>query len=252
LSRSTLGAKQFPWYSAETDGAAFVPFPKEREPKERKPRDPIVREPSSIWSFFAQMGYWTLFGIGLIVIAIILVLAWYVLYRNQDLFRRLWKKEEYKERKRRIETLPEEARDMFDDLLGAAKRAMDSGDYRVALIYYFSHQLVWLDMHGLVRMHKGKTNHEYARELKPATEVLDYYEQSMSLFESVYYGNHSISRLQFLGLWEDRHEFSRSVREEKQRREESQQHRRYSASVIAHRDSLTLTVDLPEMRPDAG
>ena len=197
------------------------------------------------------MGYWTLFGIGLIVIALILVLAWYVLYRNKGLFQRLWKKEEYKERKRRIETLPEEARNMFDDLLGAAKRAMESGEYRAALIYYFSHQLVWLDMHGLIRMHKGKTNHEYAREMKQATEVLGYYEASMSLFESVYYGNHPISRLQFLGVWENRHEFSRSVREEKRQRDESQQHRPHSTGATVHRDNLTLTVDLPEMRPNA-
>jgi hypothetical protein len=58
--------------------------------------------------------------------------------------------------------------------------------------------------------------------------------------------------LQFLGVWEDRREFSRSVRDEKQRRDESQQRRPYAASLTTHRDSLTLTVDLPEMRPDVG
>ena len=247
LDQSTAGSRQFPWYSSETDDAAFVPFPKEREYKERP-----EREASSSWNFFARMSYWTLFGIGILVLLFILLLALFVIYRNKDLFRKLWKKEEYAERKRRIETLPEEARDMFDDLIGAARRAMESGDYRAALIYYFSHQLVWLDMHALIRMHKGKTNHEYARELKQATEVLRYYEEAMVLFESVYYGDHSISRLQFLGLWEDRQNFSQAVREEKQRRDENQQLRPFGSGVTAHRDSLTLTVDLPEMQPDAA
>ena len=231
---------------------AFVPFPKEREYKERS-----QRETGSFWNFFTQMSYWTLFGIGILVLAFILLLAWYVLYRNVDIFRKLWKKEEYAERKRRIETLPEEARDMFDDLLGAARRAMETGDYRAALIFYFSYQLVLLDMHGLIRMHKGKTNHEYARELRivwseyrQATKVLRYYEEAMVLFESVYYGDHSISRLQFLGLWEERQSFSQAVREEKQHRDEGQHNRSSGSRATAHRDSLTLTVDLPEMRPD--
>ena len=253
LGPSTFGSNGFPWYSPETDDADFVPFPKEREYKERPQRDT-----GSFWDFFAKMGYWTLFGVGILVLAFILLLAWYVLYRNKDLFRKLWKKEEYAERKRRIETLPEEARDMFDDLIGAARRAMEAGDYRAAMIYYFSHQLVWLDMHGLIRMHKGKTNHEYARELRivwpeyrrQTTGALRYYEDAMVLFESVYYGDHSISRLQFLGLWEDRQKFSLAVREEKQRREENQQSRPFGPGATAHRDSLTLTVDLPEMRPD--
>ncbi|MCL2118770.1 MAG: hypothetical protein FWH27_10130 [Planctomycetaceae bacterium] len=244
LSRSTAGSKQFPWYSAETDDAAFVPFPREREPKEHKP----PRETGAFWSFFAQMSYWTLFGIGLIVVAVILVLAWYVIYRNSDIFRKLWKKEEYQERKRRIETLPEEARDMFDDLIGAAKRAFEAGEYRTALIYYFSHQLVWLDTHELIRMHRGKTNHEYAREMKQAVEVPGYYEESMSLFESVYYGDHPITRSQFLGIWEDRQKFSLAVQEEKRRRDEIKQQRPYGTNIAAHRDSLMLTVDLPEVR----
>ncbi len=259
LGQSTVGVKKFPWYSSETDGAAFVPFPKEREDKprvERETRSP--REPGAFWGFFATMSYWTLLGIGLIVLAFILVLAWYVLYRNKDLFRKLWKKEEYKERLRRIETLPEEARDMFDDLIGAATRAFEAGQYRNALIYYFSHQLVWLDMHELIRMHKGKTNHEYARELKQATEVLPYYESSMALFESVYYGDHPITRLLFLGIWEHRHDFSRAVKEEKRRRDENRQQRFNGAGsfngagAAALRDSLTLTVDLPESRPLAS
>ena len=214
LSQSTAGMKQFPWYSSETDDAAFVPFPKEREDKVRTPR-----EWGAFWIFFAQMSYWTLFGIGILVLTFILLMVWYVLYRHSDIFRKLWKKEEYAERKRRIETLPEEARDMFDDLLGAARRAMESGDYRAALIFYFCHQLVWLDMHGLIRMHRSKTNHEYARELRTVSKVLRYYEDAMVLFESVYYGDHSVSRLQFLGLWEDRQNFSLAVREEKQRRD---------------------------------
>lgn len=249
LERSTLGSQQYPWYSVETDGAAFVPFPKEREqkpPREHKPREP--REPGTFWNFFAGMSYSALFVIGLLAILVILVLAWFVLFRNRDLFRKLWKKEEYKERIRRIETLPEEARDMFDDLIGAATRAFEAGQYRNALIYYFSHQLVWLDLHQLIRMHKGKTNHEYARELRQATELLTYYEKSMSLFESVYYGDHPITRMLFLGIWEHRHAFSRAVNEEKQRRDEVKQQRRFGTGFASHRDSLSLTVNMPETR----
>jgi len=249
LGQSTMGSKQFPWYSNEMDDAAFVPFPKERKEKE-KPEKELKkresREPSSFWTFFAKMSYTTIFVIGLIVILLILALAWFVLFRNRDLFRKLWKKEEYQERQRRIETLPEEARDMFDDLIGAARRAFEAGQYRNALIYYFSHQLVWLDMHQLIRMHKGKTNHEYARELKNATEVLSYYEKSMMLFESVYYGDHQITRLLFLDIWERRNEFSQAVREEKQRRDEAKLQRLHGSSIASHQSSLTLKLEMPD------
>ena len=247
LGQSTMGSKQFPWYSTETDDAAFVPFPKEKERKpEKEPKKREPREPSAFWAFFASLSYTTIFVIGLIVLLLVLALAWFVLIRNRDIFRKLWKKEEYQERQRRIETLPEEARDMFDDLIGAARRAFEAGQYRNALIYYFSHQLVWLDMHQLIRMHKGKTNHEYARELKNATEVLSYYEKSMMLFESVYYGDHQITRLLFLDIWERRNEFSRAVREEKQRRDEAKLQRLQGSSIASHQGSLTLKLEMPD------
>ena len=245
LGKSPIGFRQYPWYSDETDSADFVPFPKEPN------RNPTPAGWGDFGLLLAKMGYWAVLGIAILVIAFLLVLAWYLIYRNQDLFHRLWKKDEHKERQRRIETLPEEARDVFDDLIGAAKRAFESGQYRLALIFYFSHQLVWLDMHQLIRMHKGKTNHEYARELKQAVEVLAHYEKSMSLFEAVYYGDHPITRLQFLALWEYRNDFSQAVKSEKQRRDEGKLNRAYGSSLAAQRGNLTLTVDMPDAdKPD--
>ena len=144
---------------------------------------------------------------------------------------------------------------MFDDLVGAARRAFEAGDYRKALVYYFSHQLVWLDTHELIRMHRGKTNHEYGRELSGAKEVRPYYEQAMSLFESVYYGEHPITRPMFLAIWEQRDHFKTSVVNEKRRRDEI--HERNlpgkmfagGSGVLPSSGGLKIIVDLPDCLP---
>ncbi|MDR1385347.1 MAG: hypothetical protein LBJ67_16080 [Planctomycetaceae bacterium] len=245
LGKSITFSKQFPWYSAEQDDSQFLPFPKE---KPEKQWESWKWSPwwNNFFAFLGSFGYGTLMVTAIIVLAIILLLAWYIVHRNSELFKKLWRKEEYKERQRRIETLPEEARDMFDDLIGAAQRAFEAGQYRNSLIYYFSHQLVWLDTHQLIRMHKGKTNHEYARELKTAKGVLPYYEDTMALFESVYYGNHPITRLMFLGVWEHRHDFSVAVKTEKQCRDEKKQQETLVVSAPSYRDSLTLKLDMPD------
>ncbi|MDR1492002.1 MAG: DUF4129 domain-containing protein [Planctomycetaceae bacterium] len=247
LGKSTTLSRQFPWYSSEQDDSQFLPFPKE------KPKKDVSRESRewgrgwiAFFKFLGSLEYGTLTIIIIVVLAVVLLLAWYIVHRNRDLFKKLWRKEEYQERRRRIETLPEEARDMFDDLIGAAQRAFEEGKYRNALIYYFSHQLVWLDMHQLIRMHKGKTNHEYARELKTAKDAAAYYENAMALFESVYYGDHPITRLMFLGVWEHRREFSAAVKAEKQRRDEKKQQETLSVAAAPYRGNLTLKLDMPD------
>jgi len=210
LGQGTL-EKQFPWYSPTTDDACFVPFPKEREPWAETPEMNL-----SFLALLIRIGLFILVTLILIPIIYFLVLAIMKLYGYEWNTRR---KQEAKERQRRIETLPEEARDVYDDLLGAAEKAFQAGDYHRALIYYFSYQLVFLDQSGLIRMQRGKTNHEYLRELFRTTDVKPFYERTMHLFETVYYGEHEMIPDRFLVVWNERNLMQNAVLEEVRRRE---------------------------------
>ncbi|MDR1958132.1 MAG: hypothetical protein LBQ54_03650 [Planctomycetaceae bacterium] len=212
-SQKSLGQKmilrqKFPWYSPAADDACFIPFPPERPLPQKRDDTP-----------FRHFIY-----ILMIVLAVMLLIPiiYFIVLAVMRLSGYEWnsrRKQEALERQRRIETLPEEAREVYDDLLGAAEKAFQSGNYRLALIYYFSHLLVLLDKSELIRMLRGKTNHEYLRELQHFAAVKPYYRRVMLLFESVYYGEHALVNEEFFPLWEERREVQTVVREEKKRAE---------------------------------
>ena len=111
----------------------------------------------------------------------------------------------------RIENLPFRIKRPFSDLLSAARRAYEAGNYNEAIVYLFSYQLVHLDKRRLIRLSKGKTNRQYVRELRTREEISSLIVQSMLAFEEVFFGNHSLSRPRFEDCWNRLDEFHRSV-----------------------------------------
>ncbi len=96
------------------------------------------------------------------------------------------------------------------DLVGlsaAVLRAVRSGDWRGALILYFSDMLIELDRAECIRLHRGKTNHEYAWELNARADLRYYYCETMYLFEKVYFGDYPIDGSIFETVWKDRNAF---------------------------------------------
>jgi len=84
-----------------------------------------------------------------------------------------------------------------DGWLEMANDAAARGDMRLALRALFLAGLSLLAHNGLIRIAKGKSNHDYARELQRRAHaqphLLDAFEQNMGVFEAVWYGMHETS-----------------------------------------------------------
>jgi len=103
-----------------------------------------------------------------------------------------------------VEALPMGAETPVWDLLAAARRCYEQGDFQRAIILLFSHQLVQLDKHHLLRLTKGKTNRQYLQEIHrqaPSDRLVPMVEQTMLLFEQAFFGRHKPSREQFESCW---------------------------------------------------
>ena len=105
------------------------------------------------------------------------------------------------EEKRRVEALPTAVARNRDDLLAAARHCYRQGNFREAIIYLFSYQLLQLDRSQLIRLAKGKTNRQYLRELGRRLVLRSLLEKTMVAFEEVFFGNRSISRARFESVW---------------------------------------------------
>ena len=102
----------------------------------------------------------------------------------------------------RLERLPVDVRKPSSNLLAEAKSLMEAGNYNEAIIYLFSHQLVQLDKHQLLRLTRGKTNRQYLREIRENQEIQGVLRDTIYVFEDAFFGNHSISRERFALCWD--------------------------------------------------
>ncbi len=109
---------------------------------------------------------------------------------------------------RRTEALPAPVARKRTDLLAEARRHYLEGRYEEAIIYLFSHELVELDKHRLIRMVKGKTNREYLRELGSRLSLRSLLEQTMVAFEDVFFGDYSLDCARFESCWSRLGEFN--------------------------------------------
>jgi len=100
-----------------------------------------------------------------------------------------------------IRHLPFEMDVKKGDFRQQSQAAYDAGDFRMALVFLFSHVLVTLDQAKLVRLKKGKTNRQYLRELSPNRPLGDYYGDVMVPFEQTFFGDYPITKEVFEGCW---------------------------------------------------
>ena len=101
----------------------------------------------------------------------------------------------------RVEALPVAIDQPLANLLTEAQRLAARGEYSLAMIYLFSHQLVEADKVSALRLRKGKTNRQYLRELRrnqPETpELPQSLERTMLAFERSFFGAHAPTREEF-------------------------------------------------------
>jgi hypothetical protein len=112
----------------------------------------------------------------------------------------------------RVESLPFTLAHQ-DDLLGGARRAYEAGDLRQAVILFYSHLLVSLDRHHVIRLTRGKTNRQYLREMAGRHRLYGLMEQAMVLFEDTFFGGHAVEPPRFEACWRRQAEFDRLVLE---------------------------------------
>jgi hypothetical protein len=107
----------------------------------------------------------------------------------------------------RIEALPYPVARANLSLLEQARHFYQAGNYAAAMLYLFSHQLVQLDRHQIIRLAKGKTNRQYLREVGQAELLRQLVGQTLVAFEDVFFGHHSIDRQRFEACWSRLPEF---------------------------------------------
>lgn len=111
-----------------------------------------------------------------------------------------------------IRHLPFEMDVTKGDFRQQAHTSYQSGDFRGALIFLFSHVLVTLDQAKLVRLKKGKTNRQYLRELSPSPPLVGYYGDVMVPFEQTFFGDYPITKDAFEKCWRGLDDFQSTVK----------------------------------------
>lgn len=109
----------------------------------------------------------------------------------------------------RVDDLPMPIRRPTSDLLSEARRQYEAGNYAEAIIYLYSHQLLQLDRHHLIRLARGKTNRQYLGEIASRTGLRQLLETTMVIFEHTFFGKHPLDRSGFESAWKGLDEFDR-------------------------------------------
>jgi hypothetical protein len=107
----------------------------------------------------------------------------------------------------KVQALPFQLRKPTGDFLAEAQRLYAAGNYSEAVIYLYSHLLVQLDTHHVIRLAKGKTNRQYLRETRSRPQLREILERTMIAFEDVFFGHHTLAREDFEACWNRVEEF---------------------------------------------
>jgi hypothetical protein len=107
----------------------------------------------------------------------------------------------------KVQALPFQLRKPAGDFLAEARRLYEAGNFSEAVIYLYSHLLMQLDQHHVIRLAKGKTNRQYLRETRTRPLLRDILDCTMVAFEDVFFGHHELPRKRFEECWQRVDEF---------------------------------------------
>lgn len=213
-ARQALSREAFPWYDKQADALRPVRV------NESSPSTPEEASSRS-GSWFPDMSGFSVpeavsYGLLLVVLGVI---AWALIraYLNREAVAGVAATERVRpaavDDAARIESLPFRLRRGETDLLAEARRLYDEGQYGEAIVYFFSHQLVEMDRHQVIRLARGKTNRQYLRDLRRWPPLRNLIERSMVAFEEVFFGGHALDRARFESLWRELDQFNSLVAE---------------------------------------
>lgn len=201
----------FPWYSEAEGGIRQVDEAQASEGRSTHRDSDWLRKPKSNSRQFNGLSGWTSFFtvlfwvvIVVIILAIVGFLVWAFMRQETTMASddiQDWLVDQRTD-EQRIEALPFALTKPLSDLLQAAEQARNDGNYRLAIIYLFSHVLIQLDRAHLIRLAKGKTNRQYLAELSQLKEVRRLTLNFMLLFERVFFGRHAPSQKEADECWQ--------------------------------------------------
>lgn len=214
------GKVTFPWYDADSDGLQRLNVEPpadvknrgskwERTVRAKKSRTPWAM-PGWLWKMLEVIG-WTLLVMALVAVGYFLVRAFLLAESGHASGEAVAEGALGTGDIDRVESLPFQLKAPQTDLLSEARRHQEAGNYKDAIIYLYSYQLVELDKHQLIRLAKGKTNRQYLREVQRRGELFRSLQASMLAFEDVFFGNHSLERDRFESCWSGLDAFHQSL-----------------------------------------
>ncbi|HUE70688.1 MAG TPA: DUF4129 domain-containing protein [Pirellulaceae bacterium] len=197
LGREAFGKRDYPWYDASKDEARPLRMGADTETKTSSDRS----DSSDSSGFGVSLFGSGLQALGLILLAFVLAAAaalivWAFL-RNETQQSAGASVVTASRDVDRVEQLPFALKRASGDFLAEAQRLAEAGNYSEAIIYLYSHLLVQLDKHHVIRLTKGKTNRQYLRETRSRPSLAGILEPAMIAFEDVFFGKHEIDRERF-------------------------------------------------------
>ncbi|QDV70303.1 hypothetical protein Poly24_40230 [Rosistilla carotiformis] len=214
-----------PWYSGDEDRIKAVPV----ESTDASDADVAARTSGyvgidngksttpqnfdSILEMIGQVIAWSLLAV--VLLLIFAAIGYAFILHERDRARRRGAagnhREDPSETAERLERLPVRIDHPASNLLGEARRLMELGRYNEAIIYLFSHELVQLDRHQLLRLARGKTNRQYLREIRQSNALQAILHDTIHAFEDAFFGDHTLTRQRFQRCWEQLDNFHAAI-----------------------------------------
>lgn len=150
----------------------------------------------------------------LLAIGLVVLLVWLTYYSLRDYLPERYQRQPLKAVSidpARIMDLPFESKPIAHDPLSAARQAMQAANYDEAIAYLLGYLLLALDQRRLIHLQRGKTNRMYLRELSNQPSLVAIVNSAVEPFEASYFGKHSVTRIQFMTVWQQVDTFHHSL-----------------------------------------
>ena len=164
---------------------------------------------------FAKVLFYVVLGV--VVVALIGLIVWAIINREKT------KKDPgvasestIVTDEQRVEELPFQLDAAYKDLLDRTRECYQAGDYDQAIIYLFSYELIQLDKAALIKLTRGKTNHQYLREIQPNKTLNSRLATTVRAFEDVFFGNKELSQRRFEECWHEVNSFQQITQSQQQ------------------------------------
>ena len=150
--------------------------------------------------------------VGLVVIAVVIAIVYAIINREkQPKKATAVSADDAADLDERAEELPFQLDLAPATLLDRIRQCYANGDFNQAIVYLFSYQLLELDKHRCINLTRGKTNHQYLRELVRLPGLKNLLSNTVYCFEDVFFGDQEISKTEFDECWLQIDEFHRSL-----------------------------------------